>query len=208
MSREKPSPGRGTKHRPAQRCHKLALKNLGLIGQAIKRVRGLSYNDFDDAFQVGYIALVNAARLHDPTRGAFSTVGFITVFRAVARWFHEQTLIRIPAHIFTDPKYAPARQHAQHIRCPSLLNQERLDAIPNYRTDEADMCESAQQNEQVALVADAMRYLSPRDRLVLERRMNGEILQAIADDYGVSRERIRQIQLRSVAKIKQLVGAA
>ncbi|MCY4643905.1 MAG: RNA polymerase factor sigma-32 [Bacteriovoracales bacterium] len=50
-----------------------------------------------------------------------------------------------------------------------------------------------------------MTNLKERDREIFEKRLLAEIplsLQAIADDYGVSRERIRQIEERLIGKLK------
>jgi RNA polymerase sigma-32 factor len=52
---------------------------------------------------------------------------------------------------------------------------------------------------------DFLEGLAPRDREIFEKRLLNEIppsLQNIADDYGVSRERIRQIEERLMKKLK------
>lgn len=54
-------------------------------------------------------------------------------------------------------------------------------------------------------LGDFLRQLKPRDREIFEKRLLSEIpdsLQAIANDYGVSRERIRQIEERLLAQLK------
>ena len=54
-------------------------------------------------------------------------------------------------------------------------------------------------------LGDFMRQLKPRDREIFEKRLLSEIpesLQSIANDYGVSRERIRQIEERLLAQLK------
>ncbi len=54
-------------------------------------------------------------------------------------------------------------------------------------------------------LGDFMRHLKPRDREIFEKRLLSEIpesLQSIANDYGVSRERIRQIEERLLAQLK------
>lgn len=47
--------------------------------------------------------------------------------------------------------------------------------------------------------------LKPRDRIIFEKRLLSEVppsLQSIADEYGVSRERIRQVEERLLNKLK------
>ena len=54
-------------------------------------------------------------------------------------------------------------------------------------------------------LGDFMRQLKPRDREIFEKRLLSEIpdsLQSIANEYGVSRERIRQIEERLLAQLK------
>lgn len=54
-------------------------------------------------------------------------------------------------------------------------------------------------------LGDFMHQLKPRDREIFEKRLLNEIpesLQSIADQYGVSRERIRQIEERLLSQLK------
>ncbi|MBF0207537.1 MAG: hypothetical protein HQK53_11675 [Oligoflexia bacterium] len=50
-----------------------------------------------------------------------------------------------------------------------------------------------------------MATLKERDRIIFEKRLLSEVppsLQTIADEYGVSRERIRQVEERLIKKLK------
>lgn len=52
---------------------------------------------------------------------------------------------------------------------------------------------------------DFIKDLKPRDKEIFKKRLLSEVppsLQSIADDYGVSRERIRQIEARLLEKLK------
>lgn len=52
---------------------------------------------------------------------------------------------------------------------------------------------------------DFMSSLKERDRIIFEKRLLSEVppsLQSIADEYGVSRERIRQVEERLLKKLK------
>lgn len=54
-------------------------------------------------------------------------------------------------------------------------------------------------------LGDFLQQLKPRDREIFEKRLLSEIpesLQSIANDYGVSRERIRQIEERLLSQLK------
>ena len=54
-------------------------------------------------------------------------------------------------------------------------------------------------------LGDFVKDLKPRDKEIFKKRLLSEVppsLQSIADDYGVSRERIRQIEARLLEKLK------
>lgn len=54
-------------------------------------------------------------------------------------------------------------------------------------------------------LSDFIKDLKPRDKEIFKKRLLSEVppsLQSIADDYGVSRERIRQIEERLLNKLK------
>ena len=61
-----------------------------------------------------------------------------------------------------------------------------------------------------SLIEDWLGQLTPRQRLVIERRygLNGEevmTLDAIAGDLGLTRERVRQIQLESLDQLRRII---
>jgi RNA polymerase sigma-32 factor len=62
-----------------------------------------------------------------------------------------------------------------------------------------------------ALLKEALQTLKPRERCILEERRLKEpavSLEELARDYGVSRERIRQIEVRAFEKIQARIRAA
>jgi len=61
------------------------------------------------------------------------------------------------------------------------------------------------------LLGTALKKLNPRERdIVVERRLKDEpaTLEELSHRYAVSRERIRQIEVRAVAKLQKAVVAA
>ncbi|HVP66174.1 MAG TPA: RNA polymerase factor sigma-32 [Anaeromyxobacteraceae bacterium] len=60
-------------------------------------------------------------------------------------------------------------------------------------------------------VQKAMKHLSPRERYIVERRIMQDdptTLQAIGDQFGLSRERTRQLEARAVEKLRAALGDA
>jgi RNA polymerase sigma-32 factor len=63
----------------------------------------------------------------------------------------------------------------------------------------------------MSLLEEAMTELTDRDRHILtERRLkdNPTTLEELASQYGVSRERVRQIEVRAFEKLQKAMRAA
>ena len=61
-----------------------------------------------------------------------------------------------------------------------------------------------------ALLAEAMKTLTPRERAILEaRRLRDEpaTLEDLSQQYGISRERVRQIEVRAFDKLQKTMKA-
>lgn len=84
------------------------------------------------------------------------------------------------------------------------------DMLPS---DEEEIDEKLAFSQGLEILKDHLQgfvtQLKPRDREIFEKRLLSEVplsLQAIADDYGVSRERIRQVESRLVDQLKVYMG--
>jgi RNA polymerase sigma-32 factor len=102
-------------------------------------------------------------------------------------------------------------------RSDSSLNQfvaedgdtERQDLLvddkPDQETVLADREDRALGNK---LLKEAMTELTPRERRIIEERRlaeNPRTLEEIGEEYGISRERVRQIENRAFAKLQRAV---
>ena len=66
------------------------------------------------------------------------------------------------------------------------------------------------EENQLELLRDGLSDLDPRSRDILKRRFLGEpkaTLQELADEYGVSAERVRQIEANALKKMRALFAA-
>jgi RNA polymerase sigma-32 factor len=76
---------------------------------------------------------------------------------------------------------------------------------------ETELAEREEAGSRSALLANAMKTLAERERVVLaERRLRDEptTLEALAERYGISRERVRQIEVRAFEKLQKAMKAA
>ena len=78
-------------------------------------------------------------------------------------------------------------------------------------SQEAVVADTQEMNLRMSLLEAAMTELSERERHILtERRLKDEptTLEELASEYGVSRERVRQIEVRAFEKLQKSMRAA
>jgi len=78
-------------------------------------------------------------------------------------------------------------------------------------SQESVVADSQEMNLRMSLLEAAMTELSERERHILtERRLKDEptTLEELASEYGVSRERVRQIEVRAFEKLQKSMRAA
>jgi RNA polymerase sigma-32 factor len=73
------------------------------------------------------------------------------------------------------------------------------------------LADTQERDQRHALLADAMATLNDRERDILTRRRlidDPETLEALSQEYGISRERIRQIEVRAFEKLQKAMRDA
>ena len=78
-------------------------------------------------------------------------------------------------------------------------------------SQETQVAESQERTQRMSLLEAAMTELSDRERHILtERRLKDDptTLEDLASEYGVSRERVRQIEVRAFEKLQKSMKAA
>jgi len=78
-------------------------------------------------------------------------------------------------------------------------------------SQESVVAEAEERSIRMSLLEEAMTELTDRERHILtERRLKDEptTLEALAGEYGVSRERVRQIEVRAFEKLQKSMKAA
>ena len=78
-------------------------------------------------------------------------------------------------------------------------------------SQETQLAESEEYSLRMSLLDEAMSELTDRERHILtERRLKEDpsTLEALAAEYGVSRERVRQIEVRAFEKLQKAMRAA
>jgi RNA polymerase sigma-32 factor len=84
-------------------------------------------------------------------------------------------------------------------------------ADDNAVSQETQLAESEEKSIRMSLLEEAMTELTDRERHILtERRLKDDptTLEELAGQYGVSRERVRQIEVRAFEKLQKAMRAA
>ncbi len=82
--------------------------------------------------------------------------------------------------------------------------QDRL--MDETESQEAAMAERQEMDGRKALLAEALRLLKPRERAILFERWlkeNPPTLEELAERHGISRERVRQIEVHAFEKLRE-----
>jgi RNA polymerase sigma-32 factor len=94
----------------------------------------------------------------------------------------------------------------------SEADSEWLELLPDERpSQETTLGNMEEGRRRRDLLGAALKKLNPREReIVVERRLKDEpaTLEELSHRYAVSRERIRQIEVRAVEKLQKAVIAA
>ena len=75
-------------------------------------------------------------------------------------------------------------------------------------SQETQLADRDELQQRTRLLADAMKSLNPRERFILtERRLKDEptTLEDLSQKYGISRERVRQIEVRAFEKLQKAI---
>lgn len=169
-----------------------------LFQQALMWQRRNHTIDVEDLLQEGRIALLHAASKHDGREGNLLTYARYWIYRAMREFvITKHCLIRVPRLHFGKRVIPVVSLHG-----PS----ERTDG----ETTLADEIGAPEPEEQLheqedlmTLVRIELQRLTPQQREVLEKRfIHGRKLADVGQDYGVSHERIRQIESKALRLLR------
>lgn len=170
----------------------LVAANTGLAYSLVQRRYGANHPYYDDLIQAALIGLMMAARLFDPSRGCrFSTFATWRI-RSKLSEYQRRRRVRLAteqAASFNDPA-GPAEPVDPGAVQPLevVIDREEFERGSD-------------------LLHSALAGLTNRERDILWRRARGETLKAISEAFGVSKERVRQIEVKALEKARVAAGA-
>jgi RNA polymerase primary sigma factor/RNA polymerase sigma factor len=165
--------------------------NLRLVVSVAKKY-SFRQGDFFEMVSEGNLSLMKAVEKFDYTRGfKFSTY---------ATWALKMNYAR---------EYTTAIRYSDRFRTGP---DERFDATADLRSDGFAL--ERRQAQREAQVAQILDCLSDREREVISKRYGlgacpeRQTLKEVGSDIGVSKERIRQLEARALAKLRDAAVAA
>lgn len=87
-----------------------------------------------------------------------------------------------------------------------------LDHLPDERENQEEaLMRRQEETRREATIAAALAVLNERERHIVHERILAEVprtLQDVADDYGITRERVRQLEKNALEKLRKLLAPA
>jgi RNA polymerase sigma factor (sigma-70 family) len=161
--------------------------NMRLVVSIAKRHAGQTDNFFE-LLSDGNMSLMRAVEKFDFSRGnKFSTYASWAIMKNYARSIPEEKNRR--------DRFVTG-------------NEELFDAAPDQRSDEQEIVQAAEQATHK--VNRLLEYLDPREREIIRLRAGldsseGMTLEKIGEKLGITKERVRQLNVRAMKKLRSLV---
>src|SRR5215472_8105303 len=174
---------------------RLVISHLRLVAKIARGYRGYGL-PLADLISEGHIGLLQAVERFEPEKGfRFSTY---------AVWWIKSAIRGYILRSWSLVKIGTAANHSK-LFFNLRKAKSRISAL-----DEGDMRPDQFNNRRRALSV-ALGALNPRARRIFEGRRLAEdpmTLAELADEFGVSRERVRQIDARAFEKVQKIINSA
>jgi RNA polymerase primary sigma factor len=162
--------------------------NMRLVVSIAKR-HSAQADNFFELLSDGNVSLIRAVEKFDYSRGnKFSTYGSWAIMKNFARSIPEEKNRR--------ERYVTGAE-------------QLFDSAPDNRTDEQECLASAEQASHK--VNRLLEYLEPREREIIRMRAGldsnaeGMTLEKIGEKLGITKERVRQLNVRAMKKLRTIV---
>ena len=171
---------------------KLIEHNLRLVAHIVKKFES-NTNDIDDLIGIGTVGLIKGIDSFSPNKNVRLTT-------YIAKCAENEILM----HFRSDKKKSKNVSLYDGISYDKDGNEVTI--LDVLKTTEPDFAEEIYKNDNIKLLREYMKILTPREKEVLTKRYgldgNDEITQKeIAKDLGISRSYVSRIEKRAITKI-------
>lgn len=178
--------------------HRNAAGYMLLAYKEARRVRLPAHCDPDEADGWALLALADAARLFDPSRGnQFSTYAVHALRRRLWQYARKEwDRLECERALGVQPGYGDGdgTHGASDFTADPLATAPARGPSPE---------EEAVRREAPAVVGRLLASLGERERRVLVMRAEGRTLAEVGEAIGTSKERVRQLIVCSIAKVRR-----
>lgn len=189
-------------------------ENLGLISVVAKRYAKFGEKHgmtFEDLFHEGVPGLIKAVERFEPKRNVkFSTYAIWWIRAAIQRALvNKARMIRVPAHLHIKKRgfQIPSEPASLDAPIPSGPRDHETTLHDVIACEKPTPDEELHSKERAVYLERILKLtsLTPRERHVLAGRFADEerTLKEIGNDYGLSRERVRQLENAALQKLRQ-----
>jgi len=165
----------------------LISSNMRLVVAIAKR-HSAQTDNFFELLSDGNMSLIRAVEKFDFSRGnKFSTYASWAIMKNFARSIPEEK-----------------RRRERYV----TGHEQMFEAAPDMRSDEQEMVSSVEQTKH--RVNRLLEYLDPRERQIIRMRAGldnyseGMTLEEIGQQLGITKERVRQLNVRIMAKLRDI----
>jgi RNA polymerase sigma factor (sigma-70 family) len=159
----------------------------------------------DDMFQEAWILFRRAIHSFDPTRGHRFITWVYHCNRQLLQVIQETGLIRVGRSAGMNHPSHSRRARSRVLSIDAHYSKSNDGTIADELASTFDVEREVQHREELAALRQAISRLPKRARLVIEMRFDGKKLRQIGRIFGVSRERIRQIEQVANVTIARLI---
>jgi len=155
---------------------------------------------------IGIMRIIKYLPTFKPEKGRFSTWVSSFVYKEMHRHLRTDYLIRLPGRV-PGPRLLDKYNNAKIVI--SLDSLRKYDDKNDWSGDIEDKkallpvdCLSKKQRRDAVRVAITRSLPSSRMRKIIRSWMNGNTLEEIGNEYGITKERVRQILEKCICKLK------
>ena len=184
-------------------------QNQGLAYQFAKNYAKTSPYEHDEILGSALMALCVAAEKYRPETGwKFSTYAVASMKRYVWRYLIDTKLVRVPVHHYDREPNPRAKYTAQAAAAMNVTHFGSMEDTESLVTIEPDFGASLDTKNRIKWLKGVLRRkLAKRDRDIALKIAAGESLCDLAAKYGVTRQRIAQINDRAIETLRKHANA-
>lgn len=184
----------------------LIVENMGLANKMAWDRKGA--NDLQDLRAAAYEGLIKAVDKYDESRGKFSSFASFYIRTAICvQKSHQANLLYVPYEVSRETRYMLKFEERGEIYATRYRRSRKtLLAAANQKSVDIDsVAEISGSNLNCADVDIDMSHVkgsvSKREYDILIRHADGETYQSIGGSYGLSQQRVRQIEKAAIKRL-------